>query len=359
VHPYENLPPYALWTAASTDWRHGCVKDLYRPKFAITAGTRIGSGGSCFAQHIARALKARRFSYVDVEPPPSELPAQDRASFGFGLYSARYGNIYSSAQLLTMIEAALGLRDIDETWLRDGRYVDPMRPRIEPDGFSSAAEVAVLRRSHLCALRALMSELQVFVFTLGLTETWLNRRLGITYPMCPGTAGGVYDPTLHKFVNLGFREVYEQMERVLELWKRENPSIKIILTVSPVPLAATASGHHVVQATAHSKAVLRSVAGELCSNHAEVDYFPSYELVTSHLTAPVQYGADGRNVTNEAVLAVMNCFFAAQGQGQEASVPGAGLSEQAEDASPFQVQAERIRAMEVVCDEATLDRSAP
>ena len=41
-----------------------------------------------------------------------------------------------------------------------------------------------------------------------------------------------------------------------------NPKARLVLTVSPVPLAATASGSHVLPATIYSKSVLRAAAQE-------------------------------------------------------------------------------------------------
>ncbi|MEZ4433235.1 MAG: hypothetical protein R3F65_12570 [bacterium] len=66
---------------------------------------------SCFAQHVGPALRAGGFDLLDVEPPPPALPAEHHARFGYGLYSARHGNIYTARQLRQIAEQALGVRD--------------------------------------------------------------------------------------------------------------------------------------------------------------------------------------------------------------------------------------------------------
>ena len=107
------------------------------------------------------------------------------------------------------------------------------------------------------------------------------------------------------------------MAWIIKWWtKKVNPEIKFLLTVSPVPLAATAEAEHVVTSSTYSKSVLRAVAGELCRQYDCVDYFPSYELVTSHLGKSAAYAADMREVLPEAVEEVMQCFFTAHGDAE-------------------------------------------
>ena len=62
---------------------------------------------------------------------------------------------------------------------------------------------------------------------------------------------------------------------------RQGRPFNILLTVSPVPLTATASGSHVLVSSTYSKSVLRAVAGDLCSECKHIDYFPSYEIITN------------------------------------------------------------------------------
>jgi len=46
------------------------------------------------------------------------------------------------------------------------------------------------RAATLDRMRATLAGADLFVFTLGLTEAWLNARDGTVYPMCPGTIRG-------------------------------------------------------------------------------------------------------------------------------------------------------------------------
>jgi hypothetical protein len=90
---------------------------------------------------------------------------------------------------------------------------------------------------------------------------------------------------------------------------RGGKSFKILLTVSPVPLTATASGKHVLVSTVHSKSMLRSVAGQLAANKPHIDYFPSYELVTNPKLHSTSFSDNLRSVRDETVQSVMSHFF--------------------------------------------------
>jgi len=77
-------------------------------------------------------------------------------------------------------------------WTRqeDGRFVDPFRPRIEPDGYATAEEMRADREKHLAAVRHMIETMDVFVFTFGHTETWRHKKDGAILQLAPGVAGG-------------------------------------------------------------------------------------------------------------------------------------------------------------------------
>ena len=109
--------------------------------------------------------------------------------------------------------------------------------------------------------------------TLGLTETWVSRADGAAFPLCPGVQGGVFDPDKHAFVNLTTEEVVSDMTAAIGHLRGFNPDARVILTVSPVPLAATAVDRHVLVSTTLSKSVLRVAADSLARTLPDVTYF--------------------------------------------------------------------------------------
>ncbi len=151
--------------------------------------------------------------------------------------------------------------------------------------------------------------MNVFIFTLGLTEAWVDKRTGRVFPTAPGTIAGDFDPGIYEFKNFSYDEIRADFVEFLDLVRARNPDLKIILTVSPVPLTATATDNHVLVATTYSKSVLRAVAGSLADAYPDVDYFPSYEMIASPLSLGFFYEANMRAVNPGGVAAVMVFFF--------------------------------------------------
>lgn len=307
-HPYSSRPRRSHWRCVAEAAHSLDIAEWHVPKFAI-GGLRVGTAGSCFAQHIGRQLQRRGYAFMDVEPAPRILPEELHSRFGYGMFSARYGNIYTVRQLRQLLERATGAFVPDcDAWEAEGGWVDPFRPTIEPP-LRDADEVRDLAESHLKQVLRLFREVEVLVFTLGLTEAWLDRRDGAVLPMAPGVAAGAYDPAIHEFRNFTHTETLADLEAFANGMRGINPDVKLILTVSPVPLIATATNEHVVVASSYSKAVLRAVAGEIASAHDWIDYFPSFEIVSSHVMRAQFYNADMRTVHPEGVAHVMRQFF--------------------------------------------------
>lgn len=348
--PYENRPPRSFWRTGVVEAPVGPGVDLYHRKVAIDRTTRIATAGSCFAQHIGRALRARGFTVLDAEPLPEGVDAKVAERFGYGIYSARYGNIYTVRQFVQLVSEVLGwITPADAVWEKDGRYYDAMRPSVEPEGLRSPELVAMHRAAHLAAVRTLLGETDVLVFTLGLTEAWMHAPSRTVYPTAPGTLAGQYDPALHSFVNFGYEDVRRDFIKLRRLLHQFNPKIRILLTVSPVPLTATAGDDHVLVATTYSKSVLRAVAGSVAAQFDDVDYFPSYEIITGAPSRGQFFGENLRTVTPEGVATVMATFFAEQDAGGDAAPLAAPVAPRAHTVADED---------DVVCEDALLEAFA-
>lgn len=318
--PYRELPASALWRESVANRPITAIAPFAAPAEPIPPDARIASAGSCFAQRIAEPLRARGLAYHVTEPGPTFLTDDERRSLGYGVYSARYGNVYTALQLLQLFDRAHGrFAPSEPTWENDaGRHVDPFRPGIHGRGFRSVDECLADRELHLRAVRELFATADVFLFTLGLTEAWLCRSDGAALPMCPGCgSGGVFDPERYRFVSFRVHEVTAHLDEFVQRVKTVNPRLRLILTVSPVPLVATMRGEHVLTATVGAKAVLRAAVDELRLMHPQVEYFAAYELVQAG-GPDWAFAADRRSVAPAAVAHVVDCF-AAQFLGQGAA----------------------------------------
>ncbi|MFK0003913.1 GSCFA domain-containing protein [Paenarthrobacter sp. NPDC090522] len=308
--PYRGRPSTTFWRAAVSDNQGETLSGLYEKKFNIGAHDAVATAGSCFAQHIATNLRSNGFNVIDAEPAPKAMTRKTAEKFGFGVYSARFGNIYYVRQLLQLAQEAYGHRQPSSwIWKKGNRYFDALRPSVEPEGFATEAEVVTHRQQHLAAVRKLLSSASVLVYTFGLTEGWVDRRSETVFPTAPGTLCGDFDPEVFHFKNFSYAEVVSDFEQLRDLIKLHNPDIKFLLTVSPVALAATATDDHVLVSTTYSKAVLRAAVGDLAKRHDDVAYFPSFEVITGSPARGRYWDDTLRSVTPEGVRQVMTHFF--------------------------------------------------
>ena len=125
-----------------------------------------------------------------------------------------------------------------------------------------------------------------------------------------------------------------------------------MLTVSPVPLTATASAEHVMVATSYSKSLLRTVAGEIASEDERIDYFPSYELVAAPPIRASLFEPNLRGVSARGVDTVMRHFFE-----QHAPQPE---KPKVQERRPWAGKRRRLlkHTDDVVCEDAMLEQFA-
>lgn len=350
-NPYADLPASNWWAKSVAEPPAEQVDPVYEAKFTIGRKDKIATAGSCFAQHLARRLEQAGFNYFITERPPPRCdnPAEE----GYGTFSARFGNIYTVRQLLQLASRAFGdFRPSIDAWeLADGTgYRDPFRPKVGGKPYATLEDLRADREVHFAAVRRMFETADVFVFTLGLTECWRSRDDHAVVPLPPGIVGARLPADAYEHKNFTVAEVLSDLQLLLDFFQRVNPTVKILLTVSPVPLIATFEKEHVLSATTYSKSVLRAAAGEIAQNNAHVAYFPSFEIITGSFNRGRYFADDLRQVTSEGVDHVMNCFlrhFAA------AAVQPASA---ASDSDRF--NAESSAAMSIVCDEEEIEAVA-
>ncbi len=322
--PYHGLERRAFWRTGVEARESFASSGLFRPRFPITPEMRVATAGSCFAQHVGRALRAAGVAVIDAEPAPAGVSDKVAKDHGYRLFSARHGNIYTPAHLAQLArEVWDGFKPAEPVWPLGARFVDAQRPSVEPLGLASEEEVRWHRARHLAQVARAWAGADLFVFTFGLTEAFVHRDSGTVFPMAPGVLGGEYDPARHVFHNFGVAETVAAFRDFAALLRAANPAVRFLVTVSPVPLAATASGAHVEVATVRSKAVLRAACDEIVAEDDGVDYFPSYEIVTSASARGRFFAPNLRDVTDEGVATVMAVLRAAYGLGDAVAVPEA------------------------------------
>jgi hypothetical protein len=359
--PYEGLPSQNFWRSGVADplRRSNKVENVWTPKFEIRSSDRIITVGSCFAQHIGAQLDKLGFHRLQYGLSPRHATSEMIRSFSYPI-----GNIYTPGMLLQWLEAATDScpythsahADFVE---HDGRWYDLYRPSIPEGGFLSLNDAVDERQQTIRQIRDSLGDVDLVIFTLGLTEGWEDKR-GFRLASAPILGRPNYDPRLHHFVNYDFETLKSDLFKCIQIFRRFNSNTKFVLTVSPVPLTATFEQRHVLLSSMFSKSLLRVVAEDFYKSDPHVDYFPSYELINLQSYNDHYFDNNLRTVKNDGVRFVMNHFLE-------------GINEQVLDVKCGSFDhvtrslenSERIKsnlimeAASVFCDEGLIDQPFP
>ncbi|OSP52936.1 hypothetical protein BV911_18510 [Pseudoruegeria sp. SK021] len=256
------------------------------PKFTLDRGMKIFTIGSCFARNIEEKLVGFDLPTTRYRVPPEEFP--HRPNGVLNEYTA--GTIHD--RIVSVLDPSLD-HSFSIIPAKDG-YIDLNLPAaIVPTTYARALE----RQEEIKDLYLEMKTSDAVIITLGLTECWLDTKANRYFKHMPPASKDL-DSSRYSFVNLEYAEAYSLLDSAMRAIIDGIGIKKIILTVSPVPLASSFSGYDAVVANGYSKALLRVCAQMLYQKYDEVDYFPSYEMVVSCSSA---YAVDNVHVKDNVV----------------------------------------------------------
>lgn len=326
-HNIERLPaPRAMARARANDLRRYPSPDrdgdrLYplasptvTPSFRIGPGDTIFAIGSCFARNVEKALEGagRRVLSREFDLGIIGETLEDGANFF---------NKYSIHSVLNELRWALerptfpGREALYE--VGEDRFVDPQLGMARLD--FPLEEVLAFRHRYLDAMAA-VRDADVVILTLGYVETWWDRRLGLYLNVVPPAQLVKAEPDRFEFRVLSYRDVLEGLEDLYALLRRHRAKpLRMLVTVSPVPLLATFRDMDVLVANAYSKSVQRAALDEFLIGKEGVDYFPSYEFVTLSNPAVAWSRGDYRHVSPDVVTRIMDNVL---GRYVEGAAPG-------------------------------------
>ncbi|OAN72278.1 hypothetical protein A8B82_20275 [Sulfitobacter sp. EhC04] len=246
------------------------LPDVY-PGFRIDPSSSVFTIGSCFARNVEDDLLDRG---VDV-PTAHYSAAQD----GVPGRKNRVLNQYNPGTMLQCVQTAFGEAPDGGIYPAGiGKVVDCL---LSTGGNAVSATRAKERRAEIAALyRDGLAKSDTVVITLGLIETWKDTTTGLYLNEAPPMKLIKRHPEQFEFCRLDVAESVSLVSKMVELLTSDRQR-NIVLTVSPVPLQVTFSGGDAVTANGYSKAVLRVVAETVTQKYGNVDYFPSYESVTT------------------------------------------------------------------------------
>lgn len=264
------------------------------PKFQIEPGSKVYTIGSCFARNVENALAEHNFVLPtrDIEVDPTIYVTKPH-------YPNTVLNKYNAHSMSTEVLRGLGQLSFPDDGLIEvasNRWYDPQTSHTN----TMPREQGVALRQILNATAAEIASADVVLMTLGLTETWRDKKTGVVFNALNVAAVNTIRDRV-EFFNASAQEIFETMSDAIHSLRDANPAIKIVMTVSPVPMAQTFTPMDVIVANSYSKSALRTAAQMLFKSFDCVDYYPSYEMIMHSPRAMTwiddQIHVDGRIVT--------------------------------------------------------------
>ncbi len=231
-----------------------------RPKARfIRPNTRFLALGSCFAQNVAYRLEAA-------------------------------GYVARSEEIGEEVNSTYANRHLLE-WVENG-----------PVDASTRAMDAAFGAASRERLRRALTSCQVFIMTLGVAASHFDPDGGFVFiPVSSRTSTDALSDKVMRTTSVA--ENVENIGRIIDTVRRlAGPKVRIVLTVSPVPLSGTTELESAITADCLSKSTLRVACQEVVTARAEqgVIYWPSFEIVRwlgPHFgpEIPRVYGGDDGN----------------------------------------------------------------
>jgi GSCFA family len=282
------------------------------PKFKVQRDHSVFAVGSCFAREVEDALRGLEFDVpTHCDALFEQPPLLHEAAVNPGARPRAYLNRYNSMSMLDELRHLLGLAPdieqglltyaLDRRTVADLHYTQSLR---QVDMETTLARRQAVREH----LGPLLRRCKLIVITLGMAECWYDEAAGRYLNNTPGPRvqaafGDRLSVHLTRFDQ--HRAALSSLHEVLQ--SVHGMDFKLVVTVSPVPLERSFLSQDVVVTNQYSKSMLRAVAQEFAAMHDNVDYFPSFELV-SYADPRGAWAWDYRHVNAELVAHIMALF---------------------------------------------------
>lgn len=273
-----------------------------RSRFKIKRDDAIFCIGSCFAREIEKTLSKLGFNVLT-----SKISVSSGSEFE-NLSPDVFLNRYNVPSILSELNLAFSPESLERKYLveiSEGKFRDYL---LAADYVTAAANDLLEIRKKYADQISKIREANVVILTLGLSEVWFDKMDGVYLNKCPDPKILKCYPDRFELRILDYEDTVKGLESIRKiLVENLDEEIKILVTVSPVPLLSTFRDVSVFEANAYSKAVLRSAVDSFLKIHENISYFPSYEMVS--LASPdLVWGGRGdyRHVNRDFVEVIMS-----------------------------------------------------
>ncbi len=282
-----------------------------RPKFLIDPTQPVFAVGSCFAREVEDALAALGFDVPTYCDALFDAPALLTKNQPAGMRPRSFLNRYNSMSMLEEFRHLLGVApEIEAGLLTYASGSSQLADLHYSQSVNQAAKSVVLERRKLVRehLGSALRRSRLFVLTLGMAECWYDKDADRYLNNTPGPRVLASSGKRLEVRLTTFNAHLQALEAIHQLLSSElGADFKVVITVSPVPLQRTYLEQDIVVTNSYAKSMLRAVAQEFASAHANVDYFPSYELV-NYSDPKGSWAWDYRHVKPDLVAHIMGLF---------------------------------------------------
>lgn len=272
------------------------------PAFRIAPKDTIFTIGSCFARNVESSM-------IDIGMTVTSREL-DLGPIGESLgFAANFYNKYSVHSILNEIRWSLEPdtfpgEDIIYKMDNIGGFADLQLGMAKLE--FPLEEVMAFRKRYLQVMSR-VADADVIIITLGYVETWFDKHLGIYLNGSPPQPLVKAEPERFEFRVLSYNDILSGLNEIYTLLTRHRTkALKMLVTVSPVPLLATFRDMDVLVANSYSKSVQRAALDEFVLTHDGVGYFPSYEFVTLSNPSVAWSRGDYRHVSPDLVARIMS-----------------------------------------------------
>ncbi|HEX3464165.1 MAG TPA: GSCFA domain-containing protein [Candidatus Elarobacter sp.] len=276
----------------------GYATPSFVPKFRLAETDAFFCIGSCFARVIERQLRYRNLNVTSMRYH-GEIAEPQLGPNG--------ANKFTTASMLNELRWSLAGEPFPEESLvydgggyRDLQLVDATLP--------VPLERARERRVELLEYFGRLKDAGAVIVTLGLVELWYDHHAELWLNVTPPLEVAHRFPGRFTVHRTDYTENRARLNGVLDmLFAHGRPDLRVVVSVSPVPMHRTFAGTDVLIENVYGKSTLRAVAGDVARERDNVEYWPGYEfgIVTERSRA---YAPDQAHITEDAADALVRAF---------------------------------------------------
>lgn len=269
-----------------------CTSPLHRIVMQFTTGIELPVNeidishnksivfiGSCFAENIGKKLQDRKFN-IEVNP-----------------FGVQYNPFSVSAVLKRVASGALFTQESREIFSHNGKWHSIMHH----SDFSRNTKEELLEHinDRLMEAHTVATRCDVIVVTFGTAYTYTRNSDNMIVGNCHKLPAKDFTRRLSDISTIA-----EEYDGVIDLFKRMNPGVKFIFTVSPI--RHLRDGAHDNQ---KSKATLLLAIDSIMGKHPDCcHYFPAYEILLDELRDYRFYAEDMTHPSSTAIEYIWECF---------------------------------------------------